>query len=65
MTMPLAEASGNDWAHRQFKPLFPLSTTISPTLQAVNRTVFGENFARSMIIFRNPHRPEAAYFGAV
>jgi len=35
---------------RKFKPLFSLTATSSADPQAVNRTVFGENFARSMII---------------
>ncbi len=51
-------------ADRKFKPPFSLSATLSPARQAVNRTVFGENFALSMII-RTPHRPEAAHRKAV
>ena len=36
--------------NRKFKPLFSLSTTLSPAPQAVNRAVFAENFPRSMTI---------------
>jgi len=56
--------SGIRLANRKFKPPFSLSATISPARQAVNRAVFGENLALSMII-RTPHRPGAAHFDAV
>ena len=51
-------------AYRKFKPPFSLTAALSPALQALNCTVFGDDFGLSMIIW-TPHGPEAAHCNAI